>query len=96
MFLEYVQNASLPACARNILRPLGSFYSSEVLLADQELILGGMWAIQPVVSGSAADRDVALCELADDDGRLVAGLRVLEIPCQVTAPLPGYLIVAPI
>jgi hypothetical protein len=96
VFLEYVQDTSLPAWAWNILRPLGSFYSSEVLLADQELILGVHVGDPAVVSGSAADGDVALGELADDDGRLMAGLRVLQILMPGHCAPPGYLIVAPI
>jgi hypothetical protein len=96
VFLEYVQDTSLPAWARNILRPLGPFYSSQILLADQELILGVHMGDPAVVSGRAADGYVALCELAGYDGRLVASLRMLQILMPGHCGPPGYWIVAPI
>jgi hypothetical protein len=49
-------------------------YVVEVLLPGQELALGVHEGDAAALGGHAADIDVAPGELADDDGRLVAGL----------------------
>jgi len=89
VILEYVQYSSWPARGLNTLDPPDPFYPPEVLLADQDMILGEHEGdAAAVIGGHAADIDVVLGELADDEACLVASPRVLQIimPGHCTLP----------
>ena len=71
-----ITRLTMTAWARS---PSTACYVVEVLLAGQELILGIHEGDAAAIGGNAADIDIALGELADDDGRLVAGLGHFQI-----------------
>jgi len=86
VILEYVQYSSWPARGLNTLDPPDPFYPSEVLLAGQDMTLGVHEGDAASLGGHAADIDIVLGELADDEACLVASLRDFQIV------MPGHCI----
>jgi len=88
VILEYVQYSSWPARGLNTLDPLDPFYPPEVLLAGQDMTLGVHEGDAASLGGHAADIDIVLGELADDEACLVASPRVLQIVMPGHCALP--------